>query len=254
MDEDIFCCSIYNTIVCHLKPSTTTIILLIHNRELLVRLLNQKTNLKSPPPATCPEPTGHSDYLKLGSEILGNSSIILPRVKSRNNKQPVLGDGFAVSKQEMIIPRALNLYLSQTFDPVGLKVHHWGTIAFCQLSADVRVGSAVVRTWSEEGKATYKALSCRKGLYLSSVFREHRLFSTRITLVICAIIRAPKLSITCNLAICGMLQISSPAYMACQKGDWPLLRRLLENGNVKISDTTGYGDTLLHVCFPYCTY
>ena len=219
-----------------------------------MRLFNRKTNLKSPPPAVCQEPTGHCNDLKLGSEILASSYIILPDVESHNNKQPVLGDEFAISKQETIIPRALNLYLSQTFDPVGLNVRHWGTIALCQLSADFRVGSAVVRTWSEKGKAKYKTLSCRKGLYLSSVFREHRLFSRRITLVICGIIRAPKLSITCNLTICGMLQISSPAYIACQRGDWPLLRRLLQNGKVNISDTTGYGDTLLHVCFPYCIY
>ena len=163
----------------------------------------------------------------------------------------MLGTKFAVSKQETLLPKALGAYLSQQFDPVGLQVQHWGTIRLREWSADLRVGPAVVRCWSEKGKAVYKAVSWKKGICFSSTFREHRIFSRRITVMISGIVRAPKLSVTCHLSMCSMLQIMGPAYMACQKGDWPLLRRLLENGNVKISDTTGYGDTLLHVCSLY---
>ena len=213
-----------------------------------MRIHSQTAEPQPSLPAIYPELAVHSNEHSVASRDACDSFVTLRRIKSYANKQQMLGGRFAMSKQETPLPKALSVYLSQRLDPVGLKVQRWVTISLREWSADLRVGPAIVRCWSENGKAIYKTVSRRKGICLSSTVRAHCLFSRRITLMISGIVRVPKLCITCSLTVCGMLQITSPAYAACHKGDWRLLRKLLGNGKVKITDTTAYGDTLLHVC------
>jgi hypothetical protein len=61
------------------------------------------------------------------------------------------------------------------------------------------------------------------------------------------IFEVPKVNLNWSLATCGILQESHPAHVACIKGDWPALRRLIEDKQANISDTTKRGNSLLHV-------
>lgn len=201
-----------------------------------------------PPPAICPERTIHYDKIQSDSENVCNDFAALHRIETHTNEQQMYDTKFVVSDRETRLPKALGIYLSQRFDPIGLRVWHWGERSFWKWSIDLRVGPAIVRCWSGKGRPVYKTVSWKEGICLFSTLRDHRLFSKRMTLMISGIVRAPKISITCNITICGMLQVAGPAYLACKRGDWPLLRKMLGNGEVKISDSTGYGETLLHVC------
>jgi hypothetical protein len=145
------------------------------------------------------------------------------------------------------IPPALRALLAQKADCVGHRVHRWYAFRTKVWLLDVRTGPAVVRTWTDEGKSVYKAVAWQKGMYLSSTFRTQLMSSKRMTFVLSYLLDGSKLSFNFNLMLRGLLQAKSPAYAACQKGDWLQLRRLLQDKHVGISDTTGYGDTLLHV-------
>ena len=222
--------------------------MLIYTRMLMIKIHKQTAALQSSQSAMRSERAFHSNKLQLDDKIACNDFVTLHRVEAHVNKQQILGTKLVVSGQEELLPKTLSVYLSQRFDPIGLKVHRWERLSLREWSADLRVGPVVVRCWSDKGKAVYRTLSRRQGMCLFSTFKDHRFLRRRITFMISGIVRAPKISITCNMTVCGILQITSPACSACQKGDWLLLRKLLEKGKVRISDSTGYGDTLLHVC------
>lgn len=214
----------------------------------MIRIHNQTTPLHSSLPTICPECAISSRELQLDGRDTCNNFAASRRPEVYTDIQHIFGTKLSVSVQETSLPKALGIHLSQTSDPTGLKVKRWGIISVRAWSVDLRIGPAIVRYWSATGKPVYKTTSWKQGICLSSNLKDYRLFSRRITLTIFGIVRAPKISITCNLSICGMLRVNNPAYLACQKGDWLLLRNLLQNGKVKITDSTGFGDTLLHVC------
>ncbi|KAF2491646.1 ankryin repeat S-palmitoyl transferase, partial [Lophium mytilinum] len=60
-------------------------------------------------------------------------------------------------------------------------------------------------------------------------------------------LRPFRFKIQWDISNSAFLPYDSSAYLACEKGDWLLLRQLLAARKVGISDTTVYGDTLLHI-------
>lgn len=224
------------------------IAVLTYTRELMIRIHNQTAAPQPSSPVPCPERVFYTKQLQLDYKDSNNHFLPSHGVEAHTNKQQIFGTKCVVSDGETLLPAALRAYLSQRVDAVGLKVQHWAIVSPRKWSADLRVGPAVVIRWSEKGKPIYKTVPWRKGICLSSTFRDQQWFSKRLTLTVFGIIQAPKVNITWNLTFRSIFQITNPAYSACLKGDWELLRTLLKNGKVGISDSTGYGDTLLHVC------
>jgi len=222
---------------------------LTQTRDLMMRIHNQ---IAAPQPSLPPYPEGvsHTEKLQLNHSNAYDRLVPSTLVQIDANEQRVLGTQCTGSDGEIILPKTLRAFLSQRMDAVGLKVQRWALVGLQELSADLRVGPAVVVSWSEKGKPIYKTLPWKKGIGVSSTLRDYRWFSKRLTITIFGIVQAPKVNITWNLSFRSMLDVTNPAYLACQKGDWALLRTLLKNGKVGISDSTGYGDTLLHVCTP----
>lgn len=161
--------------------------------------------------------------------------------KSHTSTTSVLGSSQSLSP-------ALQAYLVRTRDVVGLRVQHWYIYASRGVSADIRAGPAIVKSWSNAGKPIHSTVSWKDGTCIVLTMQTQWPLIKRINIVVSVIFKEPKLSFNCGLAMHSVLQTSHPAYVACAKGDWPTLRRLLEAQEANISDTTGFGDSLLHVC------
>lgn len=199
------------------------------------------------PPDVGPEGGVISNKIHCNSLNECNGLLLLNQMDLQQKEPQISQVRSSLSEQETLLPKTLQAYLSQKADPTGFKVQHRSTVGTKSWSADLRFGAAVVRSWSEKGKAVYETLSSRKGMGFTIILRDHRLFSRRIRLTVFGALGTPGLSINCNMTFGGMLQVTSLAYSACEKGDTLLLRKLLQSGKVHISDSTGYGDTLLHV-------
>jgi hypothetical protein len=143
--------------------------------------------------------------------------------------------------------KSFEKFLTQTIDTVGLSIQHWYTSVSKGWSADIRVGPAQMKRWSMEGKSNYETVPWKQGLSVCSTVRTHRLFTQRVTIMMSCLIESSRLRLRRDVAAFGLLETSSPAYMAYEKGDWLTLRKLLQDKHVSINNTTGYGDTLLHV-------
>lgn len=138
--------------------------------------------------------------------------------------------------------------LRQRRDPVGLKVDHWYTYLSAGVVINLRAGPSVVRSWSKDGRVAHSNVSWREGTYVILSMQTRWLLRKRISLVTTLALNEPRFSLNFSLAVRNVLQPSDPAYLACKRGDWPTLRRLLEDKRASIYDTTGFGHSLLHVC------
>jgi hypothetical protein len=147
----------------------------------------------------------------------------------------------------MVLPARVRTQLARSVKLVGASVQHWYINNTKAWMPDVRTGPAIIRVWTDDGKTSYTTVSAKKGMCIASTMRGQQIFSKRMTFMLSYLLDGAKLSISCSFAAYGMLQVSAPAYQACERGDWPMLRNQLENKHIGISDTTGYGDTLLHV-------
>jgi hypothetical protein len=152
-----------------------------------------------------------------------------------------------VPTQEARPPSFLNAHLSNCVESAGLNVLCWTTAYSRMWSADLRCGLTVVRTWNKQGRHAYKTLSWKKGLCFVITLRLHRFVPGRFTLAIASITRIPTLEITCNVTVNRLLDMEGAPYAACSKGNWPLLKSLIQDKKVGLRDATAYGSTMLHV-------
>ncbi|KAF2808391.1 ankyrin [Mytilinidion resinicola] len=151
---------------------------------------------------------------------------------------------------ETALPKRLSIYLSSISEPVGFRVQRWRTFGGGLLSADLRTGPVIVRCWSENGQDIYKLLPSREAFCFSFQIRLVQIVPSKVLISISALYKASfpfRTRFQWDLSISAMLHTDSCAYLASKRGDWLLLRQLLADGKVRISDTTAHGDTLLHI-------
>jgi hypothetical protein len=147
---------------------------------------------------------------------------------------------------ESLLPQALQTYLMQRRDPVGLSVQHWYNFLTAGIFVNFRAGPAIVQNWTNRGKAIHSIASWKEVTCLSLTMEAPGLLMKRVNLMMSFALNQPGLNYTCSLQVHGVLRISSPAYAACERGDWHTVRRLLDKKQVSISDKTSYGNSLLH--------
>ncbi|OAL49194.1 ankyrin [Pyrenochaeta sp. DS3sAY3a] len=61
------------------------------------------------------------------------------------------------------ISKSLIAHLGQLSEPIGLRIRSWIILNLQLCSIDVRIGPALIRTWSDQGKAMFENASWRKG-------------------------------------------------------------------------------------------
>ncbi|KAH6642480.1 hypothetical protein C7974DRAFT_409034 [Boeremia exigua] len=145
------------------------------------------------------------------------------------------------------LSKSLIAHLSQLSEPIGLRIRSWVMLNLKLCSADIRIGPAVIRTWSGQGKAVLESASWRKGFYAVSTIQTKHLGKRRVCFTFSCFFKGSALCLNSKIDMHGMLWPTHPAYIACEQGNWNALRKLLEFKRVSLRDTSGLGDTLLHI-------
>jgi hypothetical protein len=210
---------------------------LIAPRKLSSRIVEQAT------PAYLLLSTMHTQQQQLISFFNSdNQSTIVHKGCQKSSTTSIL-----IPDQESAISPAFRAYLNQGREYAGLKVRYWYTYAGKVLWVDIRAGRPVLRSWSDKGRAVYRTVPWKDGACLVLAIQPRWLLSKRITLTMSYILEVPKMNLHCSLATCGILQESHPARVACVKGDWLALRKMIQDKQASISDATERGSSLLHV-------
>lgn len=205
------------------------------NSKLLTRIVDQNSQVRHVPTIAAHEWQQTSNIgFPIAPTVASSLSYPIPSTRS-------------LTPLTTTISPALRALLVQKVECVGHRVQHCYALRTKICLLDIRAGPNIVRRWSDDGKSVHKAVPWKKGMCISSTLRTQLLFSKRMTLALSYLLDGPKLNFNCSLIFHGLLQAASPAYAACQKGDWLQLRSLLQEKRVSITDSTGYGDTLLHV-------
>lgn len=165
--------------------------------------------------------------------------------KTKNPQLPL-----PVSQSSPISNRLSN-FLSTVFEPYGLKAQHWSNFEQGLMKVDLRLGFVVARSWCEERRALYtEVLSKRAGYCISSSIRLRRLIPGNLSMAVFVTYRSYnpfQVSLKWHMKASRILEFDSLAYSACERGDWALLKRLFVQGKASLSDSTIFGDTVLHV-------
>jgi hypothetical protein len=215
-------------------------------RSLLVKIQKQTENVHPSMPVIQPPNSAPVGYSGSIAEVAHINLGTQPQVQYAYMELPAKLP-FTTDSREKHLPKRLSAYLSARLEPAGYRMKRWLTAYHPQWSVDLRFGPTVTRSWTQEGRATYKTVCWKRGLCFNLTFRLHKTFPRRFTLVVASVVNVPSIDVSCNLAMHCILDTRSNPYMACLKGDWNLLRELIEKNKVGISDTTAYGSTLLHV-------
>ena len=154
-------------------------------------------------------------------------------------------------KEENLRSVRLCRYLSSYIDPIDLKVYYCHEYEGDIVRIWARGGRVIVREWSLKGREIFRLLPIQEGFCFSFTFQLAAIIHKRISIVIFGF-RQPlnwtTFTARYNLTVSSLILFDSAAYAAAQQGNWIILRQLLEKGNLRLSDKTENGDTLLHVC------
>jgi hypothetical protein len=165
-----------------------------------------------------------------------------------NNEVPQLSYS---TIQSPLTDKRLSKFLSTVFEPYSLLPHYWSSLERALLRIDLRLGCIVARSWCKKRQALYtEVLSNREGYCMSSSIRLSRVIPGKLSVVVYAIYRSfnPfQVSLKWHIKASRVLEFDGIAYSSCVKGDWASLQRLFVHGKVGLSDSTVFGDTLLHV-------
>jgi hypothetical protein len=215
-------------------------------RSLLVKIQKQTADVRRPLPIIQPKHIVSAEYNESVTEGVYSNFSTQPQVQYAY-MEPRAKQPFTTTMWEQRLPKSLSAYLSTRVEPAGYRMKRWLTACYPQWSVDLRFGPTIVRSWTRDGRVVYKMLCWKKGLGCHMVFCLHRISPRRFILAVSSVTNVSSINMTCNLTMHRIFDVQSTPYLACSKGDWTLLRDLMRNKRVGISDTTAYGSTLLHV-------
>lgn len=215
-------------------------------RSLLVKIQKQTADSRPPLSIMQPKHTAPTEYYGTVSEAVYGNSSMQPQAKyaytDRPAKQPL-----ATITRELRLPKSLSAYLYNRIEPAGYRTKCSLTAYYPQWSVNLRFGPTIIRSWTRDGKAVYKTLCWKEGLCFNLTVCLHKISPRRFTFAVSSVVNVSSINMDCNLTVHRILDVHSTPYIACSNGDWKLLRELIRNKKVGISDTTAYGSTLLHV-------
>ncbi|KAF2477457.1 ankyrin [Lindgomyces ingoldianus] len=143
----------------------------------------------------------------------------------------------------------LERYLSKLVDPIDLRVDRFCEIGGSLIAANFRAGHVITRRWSAQGQETYNVLSAQSGYSISFMVQPTRikLRLSIATFFLYQFAQWSDVSLRFQLRVSSLMTIDHPAYLAAVCGDWLTLRKLLTKSDVRVTDQTANGDTLLHI-------
>jgi hypothetical protein len=215
-------------------------------RSLLVKIQKQTAGVRPPLPIIQPKHIVSAECNEPVTEVVYGGFNTQPQVQYAYMEPPAKQPFITITREQRL-PKSLSAYLSTRIEPAGYRMKRWLTACYPQWSVDLRFGPTVVRSWTRDGRVVYKTLCWKEGLCFNMTVCLHRISPRRITLSVSSVANMSSINMICNLTMHHIFDVQSVAYKACSKGDWMLLRNLIRNKKVAMSDTTAYGSTLLHV-------
>lgn len=151
----------------------------------------------------------------------------------------------------VVVPPAKTLHSYE--QPVGIQVFQSQKISLGLFSSNITRGLVVLRQLSKDCRQTYRVVLASRAYQFSITLRITRVISFKSTLTAFSYRKSathPGWNMSLSLAFSSIVPDHWPSFLAAKTGDVRTLKRLLIDGQAKISDITTRGDTLLHVCDP----
>jgi len=148
------------------------------------------------------------------------------------------------------LTKRLATFLSTLAEPVNLRLQSWYQFKLPGLALDFRSGQTIVKSWSQNGREMYSALSGSEGYSLSLIIQHDRFIPGRISITCFGIYKLwypSQLNFRFNLRIARVLPFDSPFFKVIHRGHADYLKQGLRTGKLRISDTSPLGDSLLYV-------
>lgn len=149
--------------------------------------------------------------------------------------------------------KRLASYLATVSEPVGYRMGLQYKTTLRTIYLCLRSGQTIVRRWSGDGRETYVTLPASEGYSVCFTLQSRWYWPHKIKLSLHGVYQwflLPKLRLHLMLQMSAIIPYGSQYWTAARFGDLELLRQVLCLGHHSISDTTVYGDTSLHVCYP----
>jgi hypothetical protein len=140
--------------------------------------------------------------------------------------------------------------LSTMSEPVGMILAHQYHKTLAVVGLELRGGRVILRHWSKTGEELKCTLPLSEGYSCSLVFISPRM--TRWSLVVSfSVYRAPvwpsSWNSCWNFRFRRTIPRNSSCYQAIKRGNLRTLQHQLSSGELRLTDTTCYGWSLLHV-------
>jgi hypothetical protein len=140
--------------------------------------------------------------------------------------------------------------LSRMSEPIGMIRMHQYHRDLAVVGFKLRGGRVILRRWSKTGEESKSTLPRSEGYSCSLVFMSPRI--TRWSLVVSfSMYRAPvwpsSLNFRWNFRFRRTIPWDSSSYDAIKRGDLRTLQHHLSSGELRLTDSTSSGQSLLHV-------